>query len=139
MPASTAEGRKCGTLGGVEPEGVEELTRRARLVKLGDHTLSPQQQEIRVLGAPIKSAEYVQSQLEQKTVEREEHCGDTPAHVQNFTERHLLCGSVFSIEGGKLARMLSNLPLSRGGLGISCGARSTEEAHWKGINQNMAP
>ena len=63
--------------GGVEPEGVEEFTRRARLVKpdavvwKGDHTLLPQQQGIRVLGAPLGSAEYVQSQLEQKSVEQE--------------------------------------------------------------------
>ena len=63
--------------GGVEPEGVEKLTRRARLVKpdavvwKGDHTFHPQQQGIRVLGAPLGSAEYVQSHLEQKSVEQE--------------------------------------------------------------------
>ena len=95
MPASTAEGRKCGTLGGVEPEGVEELTRRARLVKLGDHTLSPQQQGIRVLGAPIKSAEYVQSQLEQKQ-SNVKNIAATHQHMFRISQRDICCVAVFS-------------------------------------------
>ena len=154
----------------IHHEGVEELTRRARLVKpdavvwKGDHTLLRQQQGIRVLGAPLGSAEYVQSQLEQKSVEQETlfhripqaqdtqaswlllMCGATrsnfwlrmvrPDQVQNFAERRDLnvwrcLQALLGIEGApELARMLSNLPLSRGGLGLSCAVRSSMAAHW---------
>ena len=110
---------------------MEELTRRARLVKpdavvwKGDHTLSPQQQGIRVLGAPVGSAEYVQSQLEQKSVEQETlffpqdsqaswllllMCVATrssfwlrivrPEQVQNFAERHDLHVAAFASHSG---------------------------------------
>ena len=92
----------------------------------GDHTLSPQQQGIRVLGALLGSAEYVESQLEQTSVEQETlfhripqvqdtqaswllllMCGATrsnfwlrmvrPDQVQNFAERHDL--NVFMLTG----------------------------------------
>ena len=59
-----------------------------------------------------------------------------PDQVQNFAERHDLnvwrcLQALLGIEGAPdLARMLSNLPLSRGGLGLSCAARSTVAAHW---------
>ena len=120
---------------------------------------------VREKRARLESAEYVQSQLEQQSVEQETFfhqipqvldtqaswllpltCGATrsnfwlrmvrPEQVQNFAERHDLnvwrcLQALLGIEGAPdLARMLSNLPLSRGGLGLSCAARSTVAAHW---------
>ena len=60
---------------GIAPEGIEELTRLARLVKpeavvwRGDANLSHDQQGVRILGVPICSAVFVQ--LEEKSAEQE--------------------------------------------------------------------
>ena len=63
--------------GGIAPEGIEELTRLARLVKPEaivwrcDVNLSHDQQDVRILGVPIGSAAFVRRQLEEKSAEQE--------------------------------------------------------------------
>ena len=60
---------------GVEPEGIAELTRRARQVRpdavvwKGDPHLSLNQQDLRVLGFPIGPPEFVHDFLEAKSRE----------------------------------------------------------------------
>ena len=61
---------------------------------------------------------------------------ERPDQVQNFAERHdlnvwrCLRAILVSEAAPDLTRILSNLPLSRGGLGLSCVARSRVAAHW---------
>ena len=68
---------KVWNRGGVEPEGIVELTRRARQVRpdavvwKGDQQLPPNQQGLRVLGVPIGQPEFVLDFLEAKN--RENH------------------------------------------------------------------
>ena len=63
--------------GGIAPEGIEELTRLAKLVKpeavvwRGDANLSHNQHGVRILGVPICSAAFVRRQLEEKSAEQE--------------------------------------------------------------------
>ena len=63
--------------GGIAPEGIEEVTRLARLVKpeaivwRGDVNLSHDWQGVRILGVPIGSAAFVRRQLEEKSAEQE--------------------------------------------------------------------
>ena len=66
---------KVWNRGGVEPEGIAELTRRARQVRpdavvwKGDRQLPPNQQGLKVLGVPIGQPEFVLDFLEAKSRE----------------------------------------------------------------------
>ena len=63
--------------GGVEPSGMEEIARAARVVKpdavvwRGDPLLPTSQQGVKVLGIPIGHTEYVRKFLERKTRKQE--------------------------------------------------------------------
>ena len=67
---------KVWNRGGVEPEGVAELTRMAQQVRLdavvwrGDLRLPREQQGLKVLGVPIGQPEYVREFLAAKTREQ---------------------------------------------------------------------
>ena len=60
--------------GGEVPEGIEAITRAARAVKPGalvwrDTSLPPEEQWIKVLGAPIGHPAFVHKFLEKKSIE----------------------------------------------------------------------
>ena len=126
----------------------------------GDPTLFPQQQEIRVFVAPVGSVEYVQSQLEvNRTRDPIPPDSTGPGHLGVLVVARDVCGNtsqllvthgvtgpgsefrrapppecvavLAGIEAAPdLSKMLPNLPLSRGGLGLSCAAGSRVAAHW---------
>ena len=92
---------KVWNRGGVEPEGIAELTRRARQVRRdavawkGDQQLPPNQQGLRVLGVPIGQPEFVLDFLEAKSKEHATLFERIP-WVQDFQAAFLLllmCGS----------------------------------------------
>ena len=67
---------KVWNRGGVEPEGIEELTRMARRVRpdvvvwRGDQNLPPSEQGLKVLGVPLGHPEFVKEFLEGKSREQ---------------------------------------------------------------------
>ena len=144
--------------GGLAPDGIEELTRVAKLVKpdavvwKGDSSLPRECQGIRVLGAPIGTPEYVADQLAHKSREQEVcwllllMCASTranfwlrmirPDQTLQYAERHdaavwgCLCAILGSPGVPADAQVTASFPLSMGGLGLTSAVRSRVAAHW---------